>query len=54
LSYYKFCCGEKTAAGPSTAFGAKGAPNFAQDDSFVVMQLFGAGSIIGPVHQSLK
>jgi hypothetical protein len=26
---------EKTTAGPSTPFGAKSAPNFAQDDSLL-------------------
>jgi len=32
-------------AGPSTPFGAKGAPNSAQDDSFVLARSFDAGPI---------
>ena len=42
LSYYNFCFDERTTAGLSSAFGAKSAPNFAQDDGIVVMQLVGA------------
>jgi hypothetical protein len=45
FSCYKFGCDEETKAGPSTAFGAKNAPNFAQDDNLIAMQFFGAGSI---------
>jgi hypothetical protein len=30
----------KTTAGPSTAFGAKYAPNFAQDDRFLGCAIF--------------
>ena len=43
---YKQECGAKTNAGPSTAFGAKNAPNSAQDDNAVVAHSFRAGSII--------
>jgi hypothetical protein len=40
---------EKRKAGPSTAFGAHGAPNFAQDDMSIFFNLLLGQHTSGPV-----